>query len=232
MTSPGDPPPPWETPPDDEEVEPPPPPEDVPVLGVDWLLEVEGLLVAGELLTTDEGLLTPLDVEAGVPVLDPVLLEVCVTGFFLGLGRALSAGTAPADASWGIVAWAVEVEAEGVNWLTGAAGGLLFFSAEPRANIAPKAMTANTAAATAKRRCCGAMRGAAISLASGTNPTCCATLTTCTPRYSTNPCVTKGTCWVGGGQAPHDQPTSSGARPRSAGSASAGSPASARCSAS
>jgi hypothetical protein len=206
------------------------------VLGVDWLLEVEGLLVEGELLTTDEELLTlpdvDVDVDAGVPVLDPVLLEAGVTGFFLGLGRALSAGTAPTDASWGIVAWAPETEAEGVNWVTGAAGALLFFSAEPRANIAPKAMTAKTAAATAKRRCCGAMRGAAISLASGTNPTCCPTLTTLPPGIRRNPCVRKGTSWVEGGQAPHDQPTSSGASPRSAGSANAGSPASARCSAS
>jgi hypothetical protein len=189
MTSPGDPPPPlWETPPDDE-VEPPPPPEDVPVLGVDWLLEVEGLLVEGELLTTDEELLTPLDVDvdAGVPVLDPVLLDVCVTGFFLGLGRALSAGTAPTDASWGIVACAAEAEVDGVNWVTGAAGGLLFFSAEPRANITPKAITANSAAATAKWRCCGAMRGAATSLASGTNPTCCPTLTTVPPGMRRTP---------------------------------------------
>lgn len=108
MTSPGDPPPPWVTPPD-EEVDPPLGCV-VPVLGVELLLAVEPLLgaeelpVDGELVTPDEPLLTLLDVDAGVPVLDPVPLDVGVAGLCLGLGRALSAGTAPAEASCGIVA--------------------------------------------------------------------------------------------------------------------------------
>ena len=82
----------------------------MPVLGVELLLAVEPLLgaeelpVDGELVTADEPLLRLPDVDAGVPVLDPVPLDVGVAGLCLGLGPALSAGTTAAEASCGIVA--------------------------------------------------------------------------------------------------------------------------------